>query len=145
MDLTINERIRKYRKEKDITQKELGEALGMKTNAYSSMEKKGKITVEHALKIAEALDINPDLIIKGEVKKELDFSPIPIEPQKVNNPLINTNPFLKNEKEPQVVIKFTSGEIELSPMEKSILETIQNMDANDRREVIDFINSKRKK
>ena len=38
----INERIKYYREQKKVTQKQLCEAIGMKQNAYSQMERFGK-------------------------------------------------------------------------------------------------------
>ena len=72
MDTKINDRIKKYRIEKKMSQKELGQAIGMKMNAYSRMEREGNISVTDALSIATVLGIHPDLLIYGE--KQIDFT-----------------------------------------------------------------------
>ncbi len=74
----INERIKKYRKERKLTQGELAAKIGVKTSTYSQMEREGNIKVDMALKIAEALNVDPNLIVYGEPNtpdEELIFSP----------------------------------------------------------------------
>ncbi len=74
----INDRIKKYRKERKLTQAELAAKIGVKTSTYSQMEREGNIKVDMALKIAEALNVDPNLIVYGKSitpDEELIFSP----------------------------------------------------------------------
>ena len=80
----INVRIRKYRDNAKMTQKEAGEILGLKSNAYSTREAKGKFSVDEVIELAKAMNVDADLIIYGE--KRLDFSPKEPQILKVNDP-----------------------------------------------------------
>ena len=75
----VNERIKTYRKEKKLTQGELAKMIDLKTSTYSQMEREGNITVDMALKIAEVLGIDPNLIVYGKETKadgELEVSTV---------------------------------------------------------------------
>lgn len=132
MDLTINERIRKLREEKKITQSELGKALGMKCSAYSRMEREGNITVNCAFKIAEILGVDEYLILKGE--RKLDFSPI--EPK----PLVAEDPTAEKI---GIRINYEDGNFRLSVMEKNLIQSFRKLELEERQKVLDFINSKK--
>ena len=65
MPSLINERIRKYRKLKKLSQGQLADKLGIKTSTYSQMEREGNVSADMVLKIADVLDVDPALIFLG--------------------------------------------------------------------------------
>lgn len=56
MSETINQRIKRIRKSKNMTQIEIAKKLGMKPDTYSKFERVGKIRCDMLLKIAEILE-----------------------------------------------------------------------------------------
>ena len=59
MAYTINQRVAIYRKMANLTQTEAAERLGMKCSTYSQMERKGNISVDKLMAIAEVFGVNP--------------------------------------------------------------------------------------
>ena len=47
----------------------MAELLNIKTSTYSQKERKGKITAEEIVKIADILDINVDILLYGETER----------------------------------------------------------------------------
>lgn len=144
----INERIRKYRKEKKLTQGELAKKIDIKTSTYSQMEREGNITVDMALKIAEALCVDPNLIVYGEINKpssELEFSTV--KPKEyifhtsgnIAETLygINTQP---EEEKPKNDLPF-----DMSNTEKSVITTYHFLPKEQQKEIRMFIDSVRKR
>ncbi len=72
MPNAVNTRIIKYRKEKNITQKEIAEKLGYKCSTYSRRERERFFSAYEVLKIAEILQIDPNLLL-------FDIPPEPID------------------------------------------------------------------
>lgn len=70
---TINQRVRKYRKELFLSQADVAGMLGMKTSTYSQMERMGNITCETLLKLAEIFKVDALKLLYGEdmPKKEI--------------------------------------------------------------------------
>ena len=139
---SINERIRKYRIAKKIKQSELGEKLGLKCSTYSQMERKGTISVEMALKIADILEIDPALIIYGnETGDRLEFTPI--KPQKVvaNAPRTAIEELYGEPKK-----KEHDGEFpfKLSNTEKNIISVYHNLSKSKQKQIREFIDEIRK-
>lgn len=66
MEETINQRIRRYRKKSNLTQSQLGEMIGLKTSTYSQMERKGQITCDTILRLAEVLKVDAAVLLLGE-------------------------------------------------------------------------------
>ncbi len=140
MDSKINERIKKYRNEKKISQKELGEAIGMKMNAYSRMEREGNISVEDALAIATVLGIDPDLLIYGEKsEKTLEFPVIEPTVLVAEDPYKNNN-FLDNN--PSLFLKYVSDGFEITNEEKDLIRIFRNLDEEKKQAVRDLLNGK---
>lgn len=137
MELSINERIKKYRTEKKISQKELGEAIGMKMNAYSRMEREGNISVEDALAIAQVLGIDPDLLIYGE--KPFEFATIEPTVLVAEDPYKNAN-FLSDS--PTVTLTYMSGDFEISNEEKNLIKIFRNLDDDKKQAVRDLLSKK---
>ena len=70
---TINQRVKKYRKELFLSQADVAQMLGMKTSTYSQMERMGNITCETLLKLTEILKVDVLKLLYGEdmPKKEI--------------------------------------------------------------------------
>jgi transcriptional regulator with XRE-family HTH domain len=135
MNLEVNKRIRKYREEKKVSQEKVGRAIGMKCNAYSRMEREGNISVADALGIADALAVDPDLIIYGEIRhREPLFTPI--EPK----PIIARDPFAE---EPKIYTRYVGDEFELSVEEKAMIEIFRNrLSEEDKNKIREICNGK---
>lgn len=137
MDSKINERIKKYRNEKKISQKELGAAIGMKMNAYSRMEREGNITVDDAIAIARVLDIDPDLLIYGE--KTIEFSTIEPIVLVAEDPYKNTS-FLNDT--PPLFVNYVSDGFEITNEEKNIIKIFRNLNDEQKQAVRDLLNKR---
>ena len=135
MNLEVNKRIRKYREEKKISQEKVGRAIGMKCNAYSRMEREGNISVADALGIADALGVDPDLIIYGEIRyREPLFAPV--EPK----PIIAHDPFSEESK---IYTCYVEDEFEFSIEEKAMILTFRNrLSEEDKNKVRDICSVK---
>lgn len=70
---TINQRVKKQRKELFLSQADVAQMLGMKTSTYSQMERMGNITCETLLKLTEILKVDVLKLLYGEdmPKKEI--------------------------------------------------------------------------
>ena len=70
---TINQRVKKQRKELFLSQADVAQMLGMKTSTYSQMERMGNITCETLLKLTEILKVDVLKLLYGEdmPKKEM--------------------------------------------------------------------------
>ena len=63
---TINQRVKKYRKELFLSQADVAQMLDMKTSTYSQMERMGNITCETLLKLTEILKVDVLKLLYGE-------------------------------------------------------------------------------
>ena len=71
--MTINERIRTLRKQKGLTQTELGDKIGLKKSAISKLESDGNsVTNQNIRLISEAFGVNPAWLRTGEGKAQID-------------------------------------------------------------------------
>lgn len=134
MDKEVNARIRKYRKSQNMTQKDLGKALGIKCSTYSQMERNGKITVEMAARIAKVLDVDPDIMMLGEKEKPSPFEPVITPPIKLGTPDPFTPP-----SEPEVIVGIKCGEITLSIEEERIIHFFRNLSPEKKKEVTNYL------
>ncbi len=64
--MTVNERIKKLRKQSNLTQEEMGAILGMKRSTYAHTESFGKFKPEDLKKIAVHFNRTVDEIINGD-------------------------------------------------------------------------------
>lgn len=108
----INKRIASLRKLREYKQSDVAELLKIKVSTYSQMERKGIITGEMILKLAEVFDVDPREILCGE-KAEMP----PPEPPKTPEPL----------------------EIKLTNSESNIIKIYRNLNKEKREEVFDSI------
>lgn len=70
MKETINERIARFRKLSNLTQAETAEKLGVKCSTYSQMERKGKISTDTLMRLADVLGVSPFILLYGDDHKE---------------------------------------------------------------------------
>ncbi len=63
---TVNERVAFFRKAKNFSQTVMAERLGIKTSSYSQMERKGSITCERLIKIAQILQVDAYVLLYGK-------------------------------------------------------------------------------
>ncbi len=140
MPSTTNERIKKYRLEKKLTQAELGEKLGLKCSTYSQMERQGNVSVDTALKIAEILGIDPNLIIYGNEEAALDFSPVKPQLLQVKAPS-NIDEILYGN---QTEVKESDTPYILNNTEKTIISIYRNLSKPKQRLIRDYIDIIRK-
>lgn len=78
--MTVNERIRYFRRLNGFTQAEVSDKIGMKLNAYSKMEREGRITIDRLSKLAKILDVDYGLLMNGEeTETKVEYIPVPVQ------------------------------------------------------------------
>ena len=68
--MTINERIRYFRRKLKYTQADVAKMLDMKISTYSQMERKGNITCETLIKLTNILKTDALTLLYGENYEE---------------------------------------------------------------------------
>ena len=124
---TINQRVAKCRKLADLNQAEAAEKLGMKTSTYSQMERKGKISAERLLKLAQIFNVHPNVLLYGDA-----YMPFPEETQQVSV----SKPVVADDNTLLAILTNT---------EENIIKIYRNLSKEDRAEVKAFILDKFKK
>lgn len=136
MSETINQRIALYRKLANLTQTEAAEKMGMKCSTYSQMERKGSISAERLLALADIFGVKPDVLLY-----DTKFQ----SPGQVN--------FLSNESatgsQLRQSVPFSDTNFGPSPFivthkEESIIKILRNLPKSDYDEIISLINQKYK-
>lgn len=70
----IGERLKKYRKEKKLTQSNIAELLDMSLNFYGDIERgKCRLSIEKILLVYERLGIDPTYLLTGEEHPSVSF------------------------------------------------------------------------
>ena len=134
MDRSINQRIALYRKMANLTQTEVAEKMGMKCSTYSQMERKGSISTERLLVLADILGVTPEMLLyETTVAKKLDFSAAETVTSSLNQ---NKDPFGKAPISPAPFIP--------THKEESIIKILRNLPKSYYDEVVTFINQKYK-
>lgn len=128
-DLTINERIKKCRKEKKMSQKQVAAALGMNYTTYSQMEREAKnIPAQTVVNIAAVLKVDAALLLYGENPIEPDFpepDPLTVEdPDKVDF---------------TAILKYKTPEIEITHEEMTLVKIFRNSSEKQKKEIREFI------
>jgi len=123
MSQTVNQRVAARRKSLGLRQYQVAELMGMKTTAYSQMERTGNITSKRIVELSKILDVTTDYLLFGE---ELDFNPIEKKDSVMHEPQF----FQKEE-----------GFI-LSTNEKNIITILRNFPKSVREDVIAYIDKK---
>ena len=136
MSETISQRIALYRKLANLTQTEAAEKMGMKCSTYSQMERKGSISAERLLALADIFGVKPDVLLY-----DTKFQ----SPGQVN--------FLSNESatgsQLRQSVPFSDTNFGPSPFivthkEESIIKILRNLPKSDYDEIIGLINQKYK-
>ena len=134
MDRKINQRIALYRKMANLTQTEVAEKMGMKCSTYSQMERKGSISTERLLVLADILGVTPEMLLyETSTAKKLDFSAAETVTSSLNQ---NKDPFGKAPFSPAPFIP--------THKEESIIKILRNLPKSYYDEVVTFINQKYK-
>lgn len=134
MDRKINQRIALYRKMANLTQTEVAEKMGMKCSTYSQMERKGAISTDRLLVLADILGVTPEMLLyDAPVSKKLDFSAAETVTSSLNQ---NKDPFGKAPFSPAPFIP--------THKEESIIKILRNLPKPCYDEVVTFINQKYK-
>lgn len=131
---SINRRIARCRKLADLTQTEAAEKMGMKCSTYSQMERKGNISADRLLKLAQIFGVHPDELLyekkstMSTVSADMPSAPAaPAAPA----PVIQQDEF--EDVRPVFII---------SKKEENLLKIIRNLPKNARDEIISFIEQK---
>ena len=134
MDRSINQRIALYRKMANLTQTEVAEKMGMKCSTYSQMERKGSISTERLLVLADILGVTPEMLLyETTVAKKLDFSAAETVTSSLNQ---NKDPFGKAPFSPAPFIP--------THKEESIIKILRNLPKSYYDEVVTGMNPKYK-
>ncbi|MBQ3052733.1 MAG: helix-turn-helix transcriptional regulator [Clostridia bacterium] len=120
---TINARVARCRKLRDMTQADVAEKLGMKCSTYSQMERKGNISAQMVLHLANIFEIEPDVILYGEN--------MPLRPTVVADPILP-------QPEPKHPIHVDPPLI-LTDRETNIIRIIRNLSKDKKEEAISYI------
>lgn len=120
---TINARVARCRKLRDMTQADVAEKLGMKCSTYSQMERKGNISAQMVLHLANIFEIEPDVILYGEN--------MPLRPTVVADPILP-------QPEPKPPIHVDPPLI-LTDRETNIIRIIRNLSKDKKEEAISYI------
>jgi transcriptional regulator with XRE-family HTH domain len=83
--MTVGENIKRIRKQRGLTQKELGEKIGLSDAQVSNIEKgKRSTSIDRQVKIAEALKCNVSDFYEDDQKMELQENMWAVFGQKMN-------------------------------------------------------------
>lgn len=136
MGETINQRIALYRKLANLTQTEAAEKMGMKCSTYSQMERKGSISTERLLALADIFGVKPDVLLydtKAQSAGQINFSST--ESSSVSQ-LHQSIPFSDTNFGPSPFI--------VTHKEESIIKILRNLPKTDYDEIISLIDRKYK-
>lgn len=135
MNQTINQRIALYRKLANLTQTEAAERLGMKCSTYSQMERKGTISADKLIALANIFNVTPETLLyeaPPTQSKDMDFTPHEsFGKQKLHQHIS----FMQGNSD----TRFAA-----THKEENILKILRNLPRNDYEEIIQLINEKYK-
>lgn len=70
----IGERLKKHRKENELTQRETAKLLGMSLNFYGDIERgKCRLSIEKIVLVYERLGMDPTYLLTGEERPRVGF------------------------------------------------------------------------
>lgn len=136
MNETINQRIALYRKLANLTQTEAAEKMGMKCSTYSQMERKGTISSERLIMLADIFGVKPEVLLydtKVQASEQNIFSP---SESASGIKLRQSLPFSNSDSGPSPFI--------ITHKEENIIKILRNLPKTDYDEVINLINRKYK-
>ena len=130
---SINRRIARCRKLADLTQTEAAEKMGMKCSTYSQMERKGNISADRLLKLAQIFGVHPDELLyeKKNTSSTPSEAPAASAPAFPSAPIIHQDDY--EDGRPVFII---------SKKEENLLKIVRNLPKSVRDEVISFIEQK---
>lgn len=129
---SINRRIARCRKLADLTQTEAAEKMGMKCSTYSQMERKGNISADRLLKLAQIFGVHPDELLYEKKSTAPTVSADTLSETTASHPsAIQPDEF--DDGRPVFII---------SKKEENLLKIIRNLPKNARDDVIAFIEQK---
>ena len=138
MDKELNQRITKLRKEMGYTQEEFGKLLGMKTSAYSQLERNGKIDTVLLKKMAKVLNVDVYELLTGQ-----PINQTPNDYKEILNQIENLIKESKAEDDgPEIVIGYKYKEFSMGVEEVRLLKQIRRLNQKNIQEVIDIITNK---
>lgn len=136
MSETINQRIALYRKLANLTQTEAAEKMGMKCSTYSQMERKGSISTERLLALADIFGVKPDVLLydtKFQSPGQVNFFS---NESATGSQLRQSVPFSDKNFGPSPFI--------VTHKEESIIKILRNLPKSDYDDIISLINQKYK-
>ncbi len=122
----INKRIKYFRRLAGYTQNELARLIGMKGSSYSQAEREGNITCDLLLRVAEVLNVDPEILLLGKKSVKVIIAKAKRKPQPEPEPIeiIKDNPYL----------------IEVSSKEKNMVMIFRGLNQEQKNSVYKFIN-----
>ena len=132
MSNSINQNVASCRKLVGLKQSDVAEKLNLKTSTYSQMERKGNITAEMIVRLAELFKISPLILLYGLDYKE--------EKSQNDDNLTLSEPFT-----PPVPELTAPADTVFTNREENSMKITRNLSKNDREEVFEFIEAKYKK
>jgi len=130
MGNNINQNVASCRKLAELKQSDVAEKLNLKTSTYSQMERKGNITADMIVKLAELFKVHPNVLLYGNNYSE--------EEEKNGNGVTLGEPFTPPVPDPPEITVLTNRE-------ENSIKIIRNLSKADREEIYEFIEAKYKK
>lgn len=132
MKETINQRVAHARKLVNLTQQAAAEKLGMKCSTYSQMERKGNISAQMLLKLADIYKVPVEYLFYGKDFKELIINDPPI--------ITGSQPDITEpEPDPIKPEPETEPPFILTPTEENVIKILRNLKKDTSRKLIDLI------
>lgn len=134
---SINRRIARCRKLADLTQTEAAEKMGMKCSTYSQMERKGNISADRLLKLAQIFGVHPDELLYEKKNTSSTPSEAPAAAVTASAPAFPSATIIHQD-------DYEDGRpvFIISKKEENLLKIIRNLPKSARDEVISFIEQK---
>ena len=132
MGSKINQNVASCRKLAELKQSDVAEKLNIKISTYSQMERKGNITADMILKLAELFKVHPNVLLYGT-----DYDETQTDSEgnlKFSEPIT-----------PPIPEPSSSSITVLTNSEENIIKIIRNLSKSDRDDVYAFIEAKYKK
>lgn len=133
MSYTVNQRVAIYRKMANLTQTEAAERLGMKCSTYSQMERKGNISVEKLMAIADVFGVNPAVLLRDPMELQSEKTAAAAEPAPEKTASVMHKPIFTPSSRPPFVV---------TRNEENLLTILRNLPKSDVDEIRSLINEK---
>jgi len=138
MNETVNQRVVRCRRSCNLNQTTVAEKLGMKCSTYSQMERKGRITVDRLIKLAEIFGVSTEFLLSGEEENEKnDVVTTPAPFIKNVDKVGSENDFEPLRQTPK--LPNISDSLTLSSKEQTLIKMLRNLSQKNRKKSMDFI------